>query len=218
LRQDCLCPITHELLQDPVTAADGHSYERQAITRWFAERGTSPMTNAPLASRALLPNLLVARVVRGLRGAAHSESEDGGPSESSANPQEEPPIAAGALLEAAQRGDRELCLSILARGVPDINAKLQRAWYVFPGLCCVGEGGTVLHVAAAHGWEDVCRLILATQDFQERHARDLDCGEPADTALQIAEGLLGELPTRGLASQRTGLRTTIQVLNGRNHN
>lgn len=41
-----LCPITREPMQDPVQAADGHSYERSAIIRWFREgKCTSPMTN-----------------------------------------------------------------------------------------------------------------------------------------------------------------------------
>ena len=30
--EDYLCPITQELMEDPVIAADGHSNERAAIT------------------------------------------------------------------------------------------------------------------------------------------------------------------------------------------
>ena len=30
-----LCPITHELPLDPVTATDGHVYERSAIEQWL---------------------------------------------------------------------------------------------------------------------------------------------------------------------------------------
>jgi hypothetical protein len=33
---------------DPVICADGHSYERDAITRWLAAHNTSPKTNARL--------------------------------------------------------------------------------------------------------------------------------------------------------------------------
>lgn len=29
------CPITHELMKDPVMATDGHTYEREAIMKWF---------------------------------------------------------------------------------------------------------------------------------------------------------------------------------------
>ena len=48
------CPIGRSLMRDPVTAADGHSYERANIEQWFAKnRGaqlTSPMTGLRLPS------------------------------------------------------------------------------------------------------------------------------------------------------------------------
>merc|ERR1712096_499503 len=43
------CPITLNYMIDPVIAADGHTYERHAIERWFGDgHGTSPKTGAPL--------------------------------------------------------------------------------------------------------------------------------------------------------------------------
>lgn len=55
------CCITGALMRDPVTAVDGHSYEREAIEAWFkrfelGEKPTSPMTNQKLASRRLIPS------------------------------------------------------------------------------------------------------------------------------------------------------------------
>ena len=52
------CPITGLLLLEPVVCCDGHTYERAAISKWFAERRsrglglTSPLTNAPLVCQA----------------------------------------------------------------------------------------------------------------------------------------------------------------------
>ena len=52
-----LCPVTQTAMADPVLAMDGHTYERAAIERWFANgRATSPVTNARLPSLALVPN------------------------------------------------------------------------------------------------------------------------------------------------------------------
>ena len=31
MMQECMCPISRALLRDPVIAADGHTYEREAI-------------------------------------------------------------------------------------------------------------------------------------------------------------------------------------------
>eukprot|EP00540_Astrosyne_radiata_P023023 CAMPEP_0116851864 /NCGR_PEP_ID=MMETSP0418-20121206/16970_1 /TAXON_ID=1158023 /ORGANISM="Astrosyne radiata, Strain 13vi08-1A" /LENGTH=690 /DNA_ID=CAMNT_0004483955 /DNA_START=379 /DNA_END=2449 /DNA_ORIENTATION=+ len=55
------CCITGDLMDDPVTAMDGHTYERSAIEAWFARFGadatpTSPLTNEPLPSRRLIPS------------------------------------------------------------------------------------------------------------------------------------------------------------------
>ena len=51
------CPITHDLMEDPVQCSDGRTYDRSAITRWLQNHDTSPMTNLPLETRALIPNL-----------------------------------------------------------------------------------------------------------------------------------------------------------------
>ena len=54
----CLCPILHRLMVDPVVLEDGHSYEKAAIEEWFSTGRTySPMTNLPVASTTLRPNI-----------------------------------------------------------------------------------------------------------------------------------------------------------------
>jgi N-acetylneuraminic acid mutarotase len=55
------CCITGCLMDDPVTAMDGHTYERSAIEKWYQgfpahEAPTSPMTNERLPSRRLIPS------------------------------------------------------------------------------------------------------------------------------------------------------------------
>lgn len=51
------CPITLEIMKDPVVAGDGHTYERKAIVEWIRSHGNSPMTQQPLSALALVPNL-----------------------------------------------------------------------------------------------------------------------------------------------------------------
>eukprot|EP00877_Chromochloris_zofingiensis_P008840 jgi/Chrzof1/4209/Cz14g03060.t1 len=51
-----LCPLTHDVMQDPVVAADGFTYEKEAITQWLGMgRHKSPMTNKRMLTQ-LLPN------------------------------------------------------------------------------------------------------------------------------------------------------------------
>lgn len=48
-----ICPLTLEPMLDPVTAADGHSYECEAITKWLRESNLSPLTGEALPHKRL---------------------------------------------------------------------------------------------------------------------------------------------------------------------
>ena len=51
------CPITQDVMNDPVKTVDGMCYDRPAIERWFTMSSTSPLTGLPLASKALVPHV-----------------------------------------------------------------------------------------------------------------------------------------------------------------
>ena len=51
-----LCPITFDLMEDPVTAPSGNSYERSAIEKAIDLHGREPLTQAPLRKDQLNPN------------------------------------------------------------------------------------------------------------------------------------------------------------------
>ena len=54
-----LCPISQEIMTDPVLASDGHHYERRCIVGWINLKGmhaTSPKTNELLQSHSVYPD------------------------------------------------------------------------------------------------------------------------------------------------------------------
>ncbi|CAN6214032.1 unnamed protein product [Urochloa humidicola] len=52
-----ICPILQDVMRDPLIAADGFTYEAEAIREWLdSGHRTSPMTNLELPHRDLLPN------------------------------------------------------------------------------------------------------------------------------------------------------------------
>ena len=63
------CPISLDLMVDPVVASDGFTYEKAAMTKFFAAlkpgdgHGRSPLTHAPLTSRTLVPSNTVKTLV-----------------------------------------------------------------------------------------------------------------------------------------------------------
>ena len=64
---DFCCPITQELMTDPVMAADGHTYERTAITAWLKDKNTSPLTNTLLEDKRLYPNHTLKKAINTAR-------------------------------------------------------------------------------------------------------------------------------------------------------
>ncbi|XP_074282485.1 U-box domain-containing protein 15 [Silene latifolia] len=55
--QEFLCPITLEIMTDPVIVATGQTYERESIQKWLdSNRRTCPKTGQTLAHLSLAPN------------------------------------------------------------------------------------------------------------------------------------------------------------------
>jgi hypothetical protein len=71
------CPITGELLADPVVCADGHTYERLAIAAWIQRHPPpdtrSPMTNEPMHSIEMFSNISLRKLVQDY-ARAHGET------------------------------------------------------------------------------------------------------------------------------------------------
>jgi hypothetical protein len=62
--EDFLCPITYVIMDDPVIAMDGYTYERLAIETWFRANQTSPMTNVVLDDTlTLIPNFTMRSLI-----------------------------------------------------------------------------------------------------------------------------------------------------------
>jgi len=65
LEDSFICPISQEIIEDPVVAADGFTYERNCIEYWFKHgKLTSPMTGARLFNHSLIPNIILRNIIR----------------------------------------------------------------------------------------------------------------------------------------------------------
>ena len=74
LPDEFFCSITLDVMQDPVLAADGFSYERGAIEDWFAKgHRTSPKTGAQIAHTELQPNLAIRNLIQHAIGKKKSD-------------------------------------------------------------------------------------------------------------------------------------------------
>jgi hypothetical protein len=66
IRDEFLCPITYEVLRDPVIAADGNTYERSAIQKWIEKTQTSPLSGETLEHILLSANRTLKKIIQDL--------------------------------------------------------------------------------------------------------------------------------------------------------
>lgn len=171
------CSITDDIMRDPVSTADGHTYDRAAIEAWFERNDTSPATGAKLPQKTLTPNIALRQAIEEWERAyalhvRRADIELNGP-----------PMAAGSfktvyqgtLLQHVQGGaSRKVPVAVLKmrRGDCATEAsmflKLGRHPYLvrFMGQCVEGEEHLLLTEFAALGslsdafdtWEDTITL------------------------------------------------------------
>ena len=87
---DCIrCPISRDIMREPVTASDGQTYERSAIVSWLANHNTSPITNEIISSNDLRVNpsirFLIDKYLEGQFGSVDEDEDVGGVGSKSGN-------------------------------------------------------------------------------------------------------------------------------------
>ena len=73
---EIICPISHDVMLDPVVASDGHTYERAQIEMWLTDHTTSPMTGAALEHTTLTVNIAVRGMVQDFLDACRAAGAD----------------------------------------------------------------------------------------------------------------------------------------------
>ena len=58
-----LCPISLEVMKNPVFTSDGHTFEKSAITRWLTSKDTSPITGYQILDKTLVPNHALRKLI-----------------------------------------------------------------------------------------------------------------------------------------------------------
>lgn len=58
---DLICPITGQLMKNPVITENGQTYEKEAIEEWFTRKKTDPLTGMKINTH-LIPNFLLRKI------------------------------------------------------------------------------------------------------------------------------------------------------------
>ncbi len=58
------CPITQQIIKEPVSSKFGHLYEKEAIEDWISKHHTCPLTNQKLELNELFPQYAVKTAIQ----------------------------------------------------------------------------------------------------------------------------------------------------------
>lgn len=61
--RDFICPISMELMKDPVVTSAGNTYDRQFIEQWLVSNNKDPLTNIVIEP-FVFPNILIRKLIR----------------------------------------------------------------------------------------------------------------------------------------------------------
>ncbi|GLU21599.1 hypothetical protein SLE2022_377300 [Rubroshorea leprosula] len=96
---DLRCPISLELMSDPVTLSTGHTYDRGSIMKWFRSgNATCPKTGERLTTTEFVPNLAIRGIIQQYR------------------------VENGCVLAESSRKSRDISRTVLAGSVAAENA------------------------------------------------------------------------------------------------
>lgn len=65
-----ICPLTMEVMFDPVLDAEGNTYERSSLLKWLEHNQTSPVSRQPLNDRMIIANNAMRDTIHEYMGAA----------------------------------------------------------------------------------------------------------------------------------------------------
>ncbi|XP_062210520.1 U-box domain-containing protein 21-like [Phragmites australis] len=198
------CPISLDLMKDPVTAPTGITYDRESIEAWLdTGHATCPVTHAPLRHEDLVPNHAIRRVIQDWCVANRSHGVERIPTPKIPVT----PVQASELLfelaESARRGDAAVarCAEVVAR-VRELARDSERNRHCFASI---GTGRALAaafeSLAAANGapaggiLEDVLDALVSMVPLDEEAARILGSPCSLGSLIAIAEhgGLAGRM-------------------------
>ncbi|GLT38791.1 hypothetical protein SLA2020_130160 [Shorea laevis] len=164
-----LCPISLEIMKDPVTVSTGITYDRESIEKWLysGNNTTCPVTKQVIADSELTPNHTLRRLIQSwcVLNASHGFERI---------PTPKPPInkaqIAKLLTNAKSPQQQTKCLRRL-QSIAAENATNKR---------CIEAAGAVEFLAA---------IVINSNSMEESSEDGVDSTRPTDEALKILYNL-----------------------------
>ena len=73
IEQQLLCPISLEIMTDPVVTPYGHTYDRKSIESYLEKEEVDPITREPLKKSQLAPNYTIREMIEHFNATSKGE-------------------------------------------------------------------------------------------------------------------------------------------------
>jgi len=62
--EEFICPLSKNIMTEPVIIADGSVFERREIINWFKNNNTNPLTFNPIDTKIIIPNINLKKLIK----------------------------------------------------------------------------------------------------------------------------------------------------------
>jgi hypothetical protein len=217
--QDCICPLTCEIMRDPVMVADGHTYEREMITQWFesSESSRNPMTNLLLPHANLIPNRALKNTIQSLLTQLSTADQ-----QQIASRQELLNLQELVVVRESQLSEEQRTKELLQHQLTDIQRELTRAHEQIQSYTeqldhqsqerqqIAGQ----LHQEQTQGQTDVQELNRQLQESQRTSEQLQQERSTMEERVQELDGQFSEAQQAlaRLQQERAGMEEQVQIL------
>ncbi|CAL9179699.1 unnamed protein product [Musa hybrid cultivar] len=182
-----LCPISLELMKDPVTASTGITYDRQSIETWLGLGNTTcPVTNREMENEELIPNHSIRKVIQDWCVANRSLGVERIPTPKIPVTGSQVADMMSEIGEATRRGDRARCEQLVVK-VKNLASESERNRRCFASNGMNGVLAATFNAFAGASSESPAAEIL--EEALEALATLLPLGEEAASRIGSPESL-----------------------------
>lgn len=199
-----LCPISLDMMRDPVTAPTGITYDRDSLEGWL-ERGhdTCPVTGRPLRLEELIPNHATRRTIQEWCVANRALGVERVPTPRVPVSAADASDLLAAVSAAARRGDGPACRELVAKAralgkESDRNrrcfASAGAARALSSAFCHLSGQPAATAMVASRALEDILAALVAFFPLDEESRRRIASPASLDSVMSILSH--GELTAR----------------------
>ncbi|KAL5207837.1 hypothetical protein ABZP36_032272 [Zizania latifolia] len=186
-----LCPVSLDVMRDPVTAPTGITYDRESVEGWLERgRATCPVTGRPLRLEELVPNHATRRMIQEWCVANRALGVERVPTPRVPVSTADACELFASVTAAARRGDGQVCRQMVARArALGKESERNRRCFAVAGaaraLAAAFSHLVAFHQAETRALEEILAALVVFFPLDEESRRRITFPAPLDAVVSL---------------------------------